>query len=202
MVPVLLLCSGLIVQQINSESLKVLIIYFFITLIYSLYLKKLLLLDVICLALLYTIRLVAGHFAANVSFSWWLLNFSMFLFLSLAILKRYNELVLFKDRVKEKIKGRAYYPEDLPVVAGIGAAAGISSVLIFSLYINSQQVVNLYKSPELLFLAIVPLLYWIARIWLLAGRGEINQDPILFAVKDRHSYFCLIILVLIIVGAS
>ncbi len=163
-------------------------LYFVGTLSYSLYLKKRLLLDVLVLAGLYTHRILSGGVATGVPITAWLLAFSMFLFLSLAFAKRYVELLALTS---DKIKNRNYYKADLQMVASMGAASGYIAALVFSLYVEGGgSVQDTYREPALLWLAMPVLLYWISRIWILAGRGQMQDDPVRFAIKDPISLGC------------
>lgn len=162
--------------------------YFALTLAYSFYLKQVVLLDALVLALLYTSRIFAGTYAIDVPLSHWLLGFSMFLFLSLALVKRYSELHLLRQQNREAAKGRGYFAGDLEQLANLGAAAGYISVLVLALYISSAEVTIHYSRPGLLWLVCPPLLYWVSRVWLIAHRGQMHHDPIVFAIKDRASY--------------
>jgi hypothetical protein len=135
---------------------------------------------------LYTMRILAGSAATDVRPSFWLLAFSMFILLCLAMTKRYSELRQAIDQEKA-LSGRGYRPSDLPVVLALGSASGLVSVLILSLYTQSLIVPELYSAPEWIWLVPPLLLYWVARLWLKAGRGEIDDDPVLFAAKDWQS---------------
>ncbi len=164
-----------------------LILYYIATSAYSFSLKQKLLLDVVILAGLFTSRIIAGAAASNVILSEWLLAFSMFFFLSLALVKRYTELVYLEEAGKTSTKGRGYRVTDMPIVAAMGIASGYISVLVFALYLNSTAVAQLYTYPTLLWLLGPVLLYWVSRIWILAQRGQMNDDPIVFAIRDRVS---------------
>lgn len=162
--------------------------YFGLTLAYSFYLKQVVLLDALVLAMLYTSRIFAGTYAVDVPLSHWLLGFSMFLFLSLALVKRYSELHMLRQQNRDAAKGRGYFAGDLEQLANLGAAAGYISVLVLALYISSEEVTIHYSHPGLLWLVCPPLLYWVSRVWLIAHRGQMHHDPIVFAIKDRASY--------------
>lgn len=162
--------------------------YYVITLAYSLSLKRLMTIDVITLALLYTLRIIAGGAATNVHLTFWILAFSMFIFLSLALIKRYAELFDAREAGNTgKSRGRGYYPSDLPMLASLGAASGYLAVMILALYIYDQSTVALYRHPEVIWLACPLLLVWITRAWMLAHRGEMHDDPVVFAVRDPAS---------------
>ena len=185
----LLLLPGLgIAAFLSPKFLVVLALYYLLTLGYSLYLKRVALVDVSALAVLYTIRLFAGSALAEVVISQWLLAFSMFLFFSLSMVKRSSELYNARQRNLSQAAGRGYVVADREQLAMLGTASGYCAVLVFTLYINSSAVLNLYTHPTRLWLVCPLVFYWISRIWLLAHRGEVNEDPIVFAMKDKLSY--------------
>lgn len=164
-----------------------LLVYYIITVAYSFGLKKVIMLDTVVLAILYTMRIIAGTVLIGVEFSFWLLAFSMFIFLSLALLKRYTELVLVKESGAEKAIGRGYHATDASMVSGFGTASAYIAVLVLALYVNSPTVIDMYAQPFFLWLTCPVLLYWVSRAWLLAHRGQMHDDPIVFAVKDKQS---------------
>lgn len=165
-----------------------LLLYFVGTLAYSFYLKRLLLLDVLVLAGLYAHRILSGGIATGVRVSAWLLGFSMFFFTSLAFAKRYVELrALTHD---DKVKNRGYYRADLAVVTSMGTGSGYIAALVFVLYVDGPTVRAVYREPLLLWLILPVLLYWLGRLWLLAGRGQMQEDPVKFALKDPVSLLC------------
>lgn len=167
----------------------VLLAYFILTIAYSFRLKQLAILDVITLAMLYTLRIIAGAVAIYTSLSLWMLAFSMFLFLSLAFIKRFSELKLAREAGREtQIKGRGYIHKDLEIISSMGVGSGYLSVLVLALYIQDYRTVELYPSPHFILLACPLLLYWISRAWLLADRGQMHDDPIIFAIKDKVSW--------------
>ncbi len=168
--------------------------YLIFTTLYSFRLKELLIVDAISLGILYTSRIVAGHAATEIPMSHWLLTFSLFIFLSLAFLKRSSELFNLKVKDLNSASGRAYVVNDLPIVQIMGASSGFISVLVFILYLDSSKAKDLYAHPFVLSLIIPALLYWIGRAWALAGRGQINEDPILWAIKDHISHFVFLII--------
>lgn len=162
--------------------------YFVCTLCYSLYLKKLLIFDLITLAILYSLRILAGSAVSLIPVSQWLLVFSIFIFFGFATLKRVAELTLLDRRQLDIDHGRAYQISDLPMLSGLGVGASLVSVLVLCLYISSPSTLALYAQPDYLWLIGLLLLYWQSRLWMLAHRGEITGDPILFASKDLTSY--------------
>ena len=161
--------------------------YLALTVAYSLALKRKTILDVLSLAGLYTLRIIAGTFAIAAALSFWLLAFAMFIFFSLALVKRYAELAALEDEATHA-PGRGYAGRDLEVVLAIGTASAMVSALVLALYINGETAKELYHRPEVLWLLCPTLLYWISRIWLLAARGQMHEDPVLFAVRDRASW--------------
>ena len=163
-------------------------VYYALTLAYSVVLKRMIVVDVVVLALLYTLRIVAGTFAFGVMLTFWMLAFSMFMFLSLALVKRYTELQVSRAEGKTgKAHGRDYYASDLEMIASLGAASGYLSVLVLALYIQDGSTAVLYRNPQLIWLACPLLLIWISRTWLLGHRGQMHDDPVVFALKDRAS---------------
>jgi 4-hydroxybenzoate polyprenyltransferase len=173
--------------------------YYLLTVLYSLRFKQVEILDVLTLAALYSIRVVAGGYAAQVVISDWLLAFSIFVFLSLAYVKRFTELRLVQVGKSDSIKGRGYGVEDLQLVSAMGVASGYLAVLLLALYVTSPAVTQLYQNPAALWFACPVLLYWISRVWLLAHRGLLHDDPIVFALKDKYSW--LVGLILLAIGA-
>ncbi|MCD5984054.1 UbiA family prenyltransferase [Pseudomonas sp. CDFA 610] len=162
--------------------------YYLLTLVYSLHLKRHMAVDVIVLAMLYTTRILAGAAAFHLPLTFWILAFSMFLFLSLALVKRYAELREARVReVEGKTRGRGYYPGDLDMIASLGASSGNLAVMVLALYIHEGATIALYQHPHVIWLACPLLLFWITRIWMLTHRGLMNDDPVVFAIRDRIS---------------
>jgi 4-hydroxybenzoate polyprenyltransferase/phosphoserine phosphatase len=185
-VPILVAASVGIAAFLPPVFMLALLGYAVVTSIYSFALKRQVIVDVMLLAGLYTMRIFAGSAATGIRLSFWLLAFSMFIFLCLAMTKRYSELRQAVEQDK-MLSGRGYLPADLPVVLALGAGSGLVSVLILALYTQSLIVPELYPAPEWIWLVPPLLLYWVARLWLKAGRGEIDDDPVLFAAKDWQS---------------
>lgn len=188
-IPVFLAGSVVVASLLSWNFLCILVLYFLLTVAYSLRLKQIVLVDVILLASLYTIRILGGAVAIDVLPSSWLLSFSMFLFLSLALVKRFSEIQSASRQRRSVINGRDYCDGDLPFLVSMGLASGSISVLVLGLYISSHEVTALYRHPELLWFLCPPMLYWITRTWLLAHRGQMNEDPVVFAVRDKGSYW-------------
>jgi 4-hydroxybenzoate polyprenyltransferase len=172
-----------------SSFFGILLAYLGLTTAYSLYLKRVALIDVITLAVLYTIRVFAGAVAIGVAMSEWLFAFSLFIFTSLALVKRYVELN--GQRSGEKPMARDYNAGDLPMVAVLAAASGFNAVVVFTLYISSETVHALYAHPQVLWAGCPVLMYWIGRVMLMAQRGLIEDDPVVFALRDRVSWLAL-----------
>jgi 4-hydroxybenzoate polyprenyltransferase len=165
----------------------VLAAYYGLTSAYSFFLKRFLLVDALALAGLYTLRIIAGAAAIDVPLSFWLLLFSVFLFLSLAFVKRFAELDALQRQQRLRAAGRGYYVEDLSSLQSLGSSAGYMSVLVLALYINSPEIEALYHRPKLVWMLCVLMLYWISRVWMMAQRGHMHDDPVVFALKDRQS---------------
>lgn len=164
-------------------------IYLGLTLAYSLRLKQVALLDVMLLAGLYTLRIIAGTAALQLPLSFWLLSFSVFIFCSLAFVKRFSELADARQDGREgPLRGRGYHASDLEIVSSFGSATGYIAVLVLALYIQDPHTAELYASPKFIWLACPLLLYWISRTWLIAHRGQMHDDPIVFALTDRVSW--------------
>ena len=166
--------------------------YFGTTVLYSFVIKRFAIVDCIFLAGLYVLRIIGGGIAANIMPSFWLLAFSSFLFLSLAFQKRYAEINVHILNNNVHISGRGYRISDGPLLQIMGIAAGYASVLLLSLYLNSEKVKSLYTQPDLIWIALPLLLLWISRLWLKAHRGEIYEDPVVFALQDRGSLLLIL----------
>lgn len=185
--PVLLLLSALVGTQVSTGFLGWLAVYFLVTCAYSMGLKRLIVIDCLALALLYTLRIVAGAAAVDLDLSFWLLAFSVFLFLSLAFVKRYAELEVQILKGKVKAHGRGYYTTDAPLVQGMGLSSGYAAAMVLALYLNSEAVTRLYRTPEVIWGAVPVLLFWVNWMWVKAHRGQMHDDPLVFAVKDPAS---------------
>jgi 4-hydroxybenzoate polyprenyltransferase/phosphoserine phosphatase len=162
--------------------------YSALTMLYSLYLKKIALLDVFVLSGFYSVRILAGALISATPLSQWFLAFSLFFFLSLAMAKRYSELLHASDLVTAGTSGRGYHAGDRELLLALGTGSSFAAVVIFSLYVHSPEVRLLYASPEFLFLLCPIVLYWLSRNWLLAHRGELKEDPVTLAIRDPVSY--------------
>lgn len=178
-------------MQLNIQFSMLLLIYFVTTNLYSFKLKAIPILDVSVLAGLYTLRVIAGSVAISLDPSFWLIAFSAFLFFSLAIVKRLSEL-LYLNNSDKPVKARGYVFEDISTLQSLGGASAIAAVLVLALYINSQDVQALYNSPHYLWLLCPVILIWLGRVWLITGRGQMHDDPVVFALKDRVSWAILV----------
>ncbi|NMC64003.1 MAG: UbiA family prenyltransferase [SAR324 cluster bacterium] len=195
---VLLFSAAILCTALPFLFTECLILYLAVCLLYSFVLKRIEIVDVLVLAQLYMLRIMAGGVAVGVKVSHWLLGFSLFIFLSLAAVKRYSELRQIKNKQLDKIHGRGYRPSDLEQIGVLGAAAGYISVVVLAMYISSSEVTILYSHPQWLWLLCPLVLYWISRVWLLAHREQMNEDPILFAAYDKVSYVVLLLCMLIL----
>ncbi|MEE4184832.1 MAG: UbiA family prenyltransferase [Gammaproteobacteria bacterium] len=184
----LLLAALLIALLLPRYFVYVLIVYYLSTVAYSLWLKRAALVDGLVLAGLYTLRLIAGAAVIEVLPSFWLLAFSMFIFLSLAFIKRYSELLpnAGDDR---RIAGRGYVPIDMETLAQLGSASGYLAVLVLALYINGEKVEQMYARPEALWILCPMMLYWVSRMWLLTRRGDMHEDPVVFTIRDLRTWW-------------
>lgn len=201
--PLLLMVSLLVGQVAGEAFLRWLLFYFVVTCVYSWGLKRLMLVDCLTLAWLYTLRILAGAAAAGLALSFWLLAFSVFLFLSLAFVKRYAELTLQLLSGKEKVHGRGYYTSDATIIQSLGVAAGYASVVVLALYFNSDAVMKLYRMPEYIWGAVPVMLFWVSWMWVQAHRGRMHDDPLVFAVKDKASLAAgLVFAAVLAVGAK
>ncbi len=201
LVPALLMLSCIFAAFLPFRFFGVLALYFFFTMFYSFWLKSQILLDVLALALLYTMRLLAGKMACDVPISFWLLTFSLFLFFSLALVKRYSELMQKRKEHQMQAHGRGYHVEDMVMLMIFGVTSALTSVLVLALYINSTQVRIWYHRPEWLWPMVPVMLYWVSRIWVLGHRGLMHEDPVLFALRDRVSWTVIMLLALTLIVA-
>lgn len=191
-----LLIGNIIFMVFMGSKFAVFIaIYYILTTIYSIRIKNILLLDIFFLAGLYTLRLVLGGVATDIVVSIWLFSFSIFFFLSLAAVKRQGELVNLASRGLNIPLGRGYHIDDLPIISTSALCSGYASIIIMLLYINSPQVLNVFTDPVPLWCICAILLFWITRLVLVAQRGFMSDDPIIFASKDRITQICFLVIV-------
>ncbi|HXW72884.1 MAG TPA: UbiA family prenyltransferase [Methylocella sp.] len=200
-IPLLFFLAFSFASLVSLKFAGTLAAYFALTLAYSLSLKRKLLVDVVVLAMLYTTRVIAGAVALPVVPSEWLLAFSMLVFTCLALIKRYVELALRIDKRLPDPSNRNYRLFDLPIVGALAAASCVNAVTVFALYVSSSAVQNIYRYPQALWLICPILLYWLGRAVILAHRRAIDDDPIVFALRDRNSYLCGGLMILIVLCA-
>ncbi|MFC2969045.1 UbiA family prenyltransferase [Acidimangrovimonas pyrenivorans] len=202
MAPGLLAAGLLFALPLGAQTVGLLVVYFALTMLYSLRLKRQAMIDVCALACLYTLRIVAGGTATAILPSVWLLAFSVFFFLSLALVKRQSELVANSAAGSEQIAGRGYRASDLPLVTAMALASGYVSIVIMTLYMMSPDVLVLYHLPQALWGICLVLLYWISRMILISHRGEMDDDPIVFAARDPASQLSLLVMAACAIVAS
>lgn len=190
LVPLLLMLAAAMALKLPPAFMLVMGTYFVLNLGYTLYLKRKLLVDVLALSGAYTLRILAGNAAGPIELSNWLLAFSMFLFLSLALVKRYVELdtVEVEDINEKRVMGRGYRRGDLDMLSQLGVASGFAAVIVLALFVEGAGKSGLYKNRELIWLVCPIVLYVIGRIWVLAKRRELPDDPIMFIIKDWRSH--------------
>lgn len=187
----------LLAMTVSWAFTGILLFYLTVTLAYSWHLKTFVLIDVMVLAGLYTLRVIAGAIAISVTPSFWLLAFSIFVFLSLALVKRCTELITVQETNGTATRGRDYRVSDLDYLRSMGTASGYLSVLVLALFINSTDVATRYSHPQVLWLLCPAVLYWISRIWIKAGRNEVDDDPLVFSIRDRGSRYVLLFTVVV-----
>jgi 4-hydroxybenzoate polyprenyltransferase len=193
---------ALAITLVNSNFILWLSIYFLTTFAYTSILKKIAIVDCLTLSALYTLRIIAGAATIIIPLSFWLLAFSLFIFFSLALAKRYTELLIDPSSISKKIYGRGYFTSDAPYILILGLSASFASVLVLALYLNSDKVLKLYQTPEFAFGAIPPMLFWLSYIWLKAFRGELDDDPIVFAARNKTSWITLALIIFFLTLAS
>ena len=202
MIPILL-ASGITCALLLPPSfLGVLAVYYCLTLAYSFRLRDMVILDVLALAGLYTMRVMAGSAAVGIAPSAWLLAFCVFLFFSLAMVKRYAELVAMRAIEGSHAHARGYLLEDSELLAALGGASGFLSVLVLALYITSDTADTLYGRQQFIWLVCVLLLYWISYMWLMAHRARMHDDPLVFALRDRVSQTVIVLMAVILFVAT
>ncbi len=199
LIPVMLILGFSIAAFVNIEFVGALFLYYSLTVFYSIKLKSMVLLDVVALAALYTSRIIAGGVAASIDLSFWLLAFSMFMFFSLALVKRVSELLELSENGQTRwMTGRGYQTNDLDTLHTLGISSGYASIFVVAMYINSPEIVNLYSHPQVIWLICPVLLYWVSRVWIMVHRGQMHSDPLIFAITDRVSHLSLILCGLIL----
>jgi 4-hydroxybenzoate polyprenyltransferase len=199
----LLMAAGFAVSlMLPADAVMLIGVYLVATTAYSLFLKRRVLIDVFTLSFLYTIRVLLGGAATGLLLSPWFLAFSVFTFLSLAFCKRASELVRLKKSEIMEAPGRAYFAWDHLTVQSCGITSGYLAAIVLALYLQSDTVKRFYASPAWLWLIVPVFLYWISRIWVLVNRGEMDEDPVLFATRDRVTYLAAVVSAAILVFAT
>jgi len=193
--------SAYFASRLPPAFVFVLMIYFGLSMSYSLYFRRKLMIDVVVLAALYGIRVVAGGVATGIELSHWLIGFCFFMFLSLALVKRAAEIAALAPTHVGNVGGRGYRREDLSTITALTAASGFVAVLVLALYISSPEVRPLYRHPEMLWGVSAILVCWLGYICFLSGRGEMHHDPIIFAATDRVSLLAGVLFILIFIFA-
>jgi len=190
--------SIIIATSLGKTFLFIICIYFILNVLYSFFIKKIIILDIIFIMSFYTLRLIAGHLPDSIPFSSWLISFFIFLFFSLGLLKRYSDLIVLNENEIKKFSGRDYIIEDGSILMSLGISSGLISALVLILYTGSDRVLQFYSKPILLVSLAPVMLYWNSRIWILAKRGKIKIDPVLYVIKDYNSYIVILIFLIII----
>lgn len=202
MIPFLIGLSFALGILVSMKFLFILLAYLLITILYSLVIKRFVLIDCFTLSILYTIRIIAGAIAVSLSISFWLLAFSIFIFLSLALVKRYAELIFQIQEGKSISNGRGYQVSDASLLRSLGVSSGYISALVIALYLQSDQILTLYINPEGIWFIIPLILFWVSWIWLKATRGDMDDDPIIFAIKDKISLIVALLVTIVFFYAS
>ena len=193
--------SVFVAAQLLPVFWLVLAFYACLTVLYSIRIKRLLALDVVVLGVLFALRIYAGGAATDIELSFWLMAFTFFLFFSLAVLKRYSDLICETGGTGQGLPGRAYRASDIPALLGLGIGSSLVSILILALYINGEHIATVYTEPVYIWLACPVILFWVMRIWLQASRGLVKDDPVIFALKDIVSYVVAVVVFALMVLA-
>ncbi|WP_157813879.1 UbiA family prenyltransferase [Microbacterium sp. BR1] len=186
---------------LSAAFLGVLLTYAALTLAYSFVLKRIALIDVVVLALLYMVRIVAGAVVTGIALSFWFTGVALFLFLSLALVKRYAEAHERREG-GGTIPGRGYSGDDIHAILALGSGSGVAATLLTAIYIQSEAVREIYAAPVVLWLVIPVMFFWVANLWLKAGRGLMHDDPVIFALRDRASLGAALVMAVVFVIAS
>lgn len=198
-----LFAAGVVLSlQLAGAFTAWLLIYCGATLAYSLYFKRVVIIDVLILSGLYTLRILAGAAVAQVPISDWLAGFAIFFFFSLALVKRFSELENLRVRGTAPTNGRGYLVHDLEQLRAFGTASAFASIVVFSLYITNPDVLRLYRHPDRLWLLTPVLIWWLCRVWMRASRGQMHEDPVVFALTDRASLLAGVVTFLIALSAA
>jgi len=180
----------------------VLLVYLVLNLCYTLWLKRHMVIDVMVLAGMYCLRVYIGGIATQVDVSEWLMAFAIFFFTSLAFAKRYAELARHADEDATAPAGRGYGVDDLGIIESVGPTSGYMAVLVLALYVNSPSMKVLYKNPLAMWLICPLMLYWLTRLWFVAKRRALDEDPLVFAIHDRISLLIGALIVILVICAT
>ena len=191
----------ILATALPASFILMLLLYLVLTSAYSWVLKEYVLIDVLLLSVLYTLRILAGSVAVGIAVSSWLMAFSVFMFLSLALVKRCAELVSHEHNGVTASRGRDYRVTDLVVLWPLGIGAALSSVVVFGLFISAPETQARYATPQLLWLVAFGLVYWLARLWIKTSRGEMHDDPVIYAIRDRGSRMVVLGMVVVMLVA-
>jgi len=202
MAAVLLVAAAAIAAGLPQRFQLALGAYLALNLAYTFGVRRLPVADVIALATLYATRVVAGAALVDVPLSRWFLAFSLFLFLSLALVKRVVELQAVPDGTTGFVRGRSYLRADIPVLVSLGVACAAASALVYCLYVTGEDVGHLYRRSDVLWIGLPLVIYWQARVWLITSRGDMHSDPVVFALRDRVSWYALAAFLLTVVAAA
>ena len=186
---------------IKWDLFLILCFYSLLNFLYSTYLKKLIVIDICCLGLFYVLRVYAGSLSTEIGLSFWLVAFSLFLFLALGAIKRMNEIVKSVKSNQRAVHGRGYLTSDLSVISQISVGFSFSSIVLLALYLNSANVVEAYNNPSLLWGLVLLLIFWLNRLIILTSRADC-EEPLLFFIKDKTSLLCATIGAVLIYAAS
>jgi 4-hydroxybenzoate polyprenyltransferase/phosphoserine phosphatase len=196
-----LLVALFFASTISRQFTFLLVFYLLLTSAYSWLLKSYFIIDVIVLSVLYTLRIIAGSIAIEVPTSTWLLAFSVFIFLSLALVKRCSELVSLKTVDGEATRGRDYRVSDLVVLWPLGMSTAMASVVVFGLFISAPETEARYESSLMLWTVALGLIYWLSRLWIKTARGEMHEDPVVYAVRDKGSRLLILVIAAAMIAA-
>lgn len=194
---ILLALVTVLLLNVNKEFIMIIISYFILSNLYTFFFKKIVIIDLLILSLLYTSRILGGGYIADTSTSLSLLLFSVFFFTSLAAVKRLIELVNIIRFKKKKIHGREYTIKHKKMIYWIAILTGWISILVLIFHINSPVVIKQYSFPDILWIICFVMLFWISRIIYVSNKGQIKDDPIVYAISDKISYLCLVIILFI-----
>ena len=194
---ILLALSAVFLLNVNKEFIIIIISYFILSNLYTFFLKRIIIIDLLTLSLLYTSRILGGSFITDISTSSSLFLFSVFFFTSLAAVKRLTEIINVLKFKKMKIYGRGYTTRHKKMIYWIAILTGWISILILIFHINSPEVIKQYSSPNILWIICFVMFFWISRIIHVSSKGKIKDDPIVYAISDKISYLCLVIILFI-----